>query len=130
VTFQSPGTFVGEETTKPIKKWDHKLAFEMSKEIKERYGAIPFAFYFTTRERSVKDLDSKVTKRSGHYYIGGKIRTIQDVEKDNNPDEKILLSNMKNNDFKRIHQTTKGWKWTSPLRENDKVLDKKGNIIE
>ena len=81
VTFLSPGTFVCEETTKPIESWDTKEAVKMSKKITERYGAKPFVFVFSTRERGDKDLDSKTTKTSGRYFLGGKVLTLADVEK-------------------------------------------------
>ena len=37
VTFSSPGTFVHEETTKPIGSWDTEKAIEMAREITERH---------------------------------------------------------------------------------------------
>jgi len=46
VTFCSPGSFVSEETTKPIESWDTEKAIILSKEITERYNSKPYGFYF------------------------------------------------------------------------------------
>lgn len=123
VTFYSPGTFVAEETTKEIKSWDVDLAVAMSKSILERYDATPYGFVFTTRERKSEDFDSKEIDRSGTYYLGGKVLTAQDIEKENNPDNEILLRNMKNNEWKKIVRNDNSWRWIQPLRDNDTVLD-------
>src|SRR5436190_2306214 len=123
VTFLSPGTFVHEETERPIESWDVEKAKQMARSVKERYGATPFAFVFTTRSRSDDELDSKVTKRSGRYYLGGKIETIEDVRKRNDPAEHILLSNMECNKWHRIIVNTNSWKIVQPLQADDVVLD-------
>jgi hypothetical protein len=73
VTFCSPGTLVSETTTKDIDSWDVQEASKMARRIKERHGAVPYGFYFSTRERGEEDLDSTVTKTSHMYYLGGKI---------------------------------------------------------
>lgn len=57
VTFLSPGTFMAEDRTMPIPSWDVKLAQQMAESVKERYEAIPYAFYFTTRSRTDEELD-------------------------------------------------------------------------
>lgn len=123
ITFLSPGTFVHEETTKEIDSWDTDEAIKLAKGIKERHGATPFAFYFSTRSRNEDELDSRVVKRSGRYYLGGKIETIDDVRRRNDPQERILLSNMEENGWDRIIVNTNSWKVTQPLGEDDKVLE-------
>lgn len=123
VTFYSPGTFVSEETTRPIDKWDTDHAVTMAHEITERHGATPFGFQFTTRSRSESDLDSKVTSESPMYYLGGTIRTLEEVISENKPDESILRSNMETNDIKRIITNNNSWRHTSVLNDNDIVLD-------
>jgi len=125
VHFLSPGTFVAEETVKPIKAWDEKLAVAMARSIKERYNARPYGFQFSTRERGDKDLDSKEVKRSGTYYLGGKVETLAEVEARNDPKEDILRSNMRDNGWNKIVTNTNSWRWTQPLRKGDKVLDVK-----
>ncbi len=123
VEFLSPGTFVSETTVKPVDKWDVDAARMAAKDIVERHGAKPYAFRFFTKERGDNDLDSKITSESPKYYLGGKIRTVEEVEADNFPDEKILRSNMRNNGYRRIITSTNGWKWTQPLRDDDVVLE-------
>src|SRR5688572_12971577 len=117
VTFLSPGTFVHEETTKPIDSWDVGKATAMARDIKERHSATPFAFQFSTRERGPEDLDSKVTKTSGRYYLGGKIETLAEIEARNDPDEQILISNMRGNDWHRVIVNTNSWKIVQPFTE-------------
>ena len=125
VTFYSPGTFVAEQSEKPIGSWDVKAAQAMAATIKERYGATPYGFRFTTRSRGPDDLDSKVTATSPMYYVGGVIRTVEEVEAAAKSDERILLANMRGNHWDRIVQKAPnqpGWRWTQPLREGDVVL--------
>lgn len=122
VTFSSPGTFVAEQTTKEIKDWDVKLALEMSKTIVERYDARPYGFQFFTKKRKLKDFDSVEIKRSGFYYIGGKISSIEDLRNEHNPNNLILIRNMELNNWDKIWSTTEGWFWSQPLREGDIVL--------
>ncbi len=123
VTFFSPGTFVAETSELPINKWDVKKAIKMAHKIKERYSATPYAFQFSTRSRGLRDLDSKITKESGYYFLGGEIKTLADLEKDNKPDEEILRSNMKFNEWDKIITNTNSWKWTQPFRKEDVLLD-------
>jgi len=122
VTFFSPGTMVAETTTTPIDKWDINKAISMAKEVKERHGALPYGFQFTIRERADKELDSKETVRSGMYYLGGKISTLDEIKKKNDPKDRILISNMECNGYDRIVTNNNSWKWTQPLGENDTVL--------
>jgi len=123
VTFLSPGTFFHEDTTKPIESWDVERAKEMAREIKERHGATPFAFYFTTRARGENELDSSQVAKSCTYYLGGKIETLAEVEARNDPKESILRSNMRCNGWDRIITNTNSWKVTQPLNADDVVLD-------
>ena len=127
VTFYSPGTFVSETTRKPIASWDVKKAVQMSKTLHERYGAKPYGFQFSTRTRGSKALDSKVSKTSGMYFLGGKIRTLAEVRRDNKKDEKILLSNMECNKYERIVENNDptNWNWSLPLETGDVVLEVK-----
>jgi len=125
VTFCSPGTFVSEMTSKPIKTWDVSLAVQMVDTIKERYGATPYGFYFTTRSRGPTDLDSKEIKRSAMYYLGGKVLTLKQIKKRNDASDKILISNMECNNWDRVIVNTNSWKCTLPLNKEDIVLDYK-----
>lgn len=122
VTFLSPGTFVAETTTREVATWDVDEAAAMAQKITERYDATPYGFQFSTRERGDDDFDSKETARSGVYYLGCVVKSIDDLRAENDPRNEILISNMEANDWPRVVQTTKGWKWTQPLREDDVVL--------
>lgn len=124
VTFLSPGTFVHEETEKPIDSWNVPKAVKLARKITERYGAKPFAFQFSTRERGDKDLDSKTTKTSGRYFLGGKVLTLRQVE-NQMPTETILIGNMRCNKWDKVIINTNSWKIVQPLEKNDTVLDVK-----
>lgn len=123
VTFYSPGTFVAETSEHPVESWDTDVAVKIAFDVVERYGARPYGFKFSTRTRGDADLDSKVSKTSGTYYLGGKVETIDEVRARNYPSERILLSNMERNGYNRIIVNTNSWKWTQPLRKDDVVLD-------
>jgi hypothetical protein len=123
VTFYSPGTFVAETTTKPIPSWDVEKAKAMAKGIKERYGALPYGFQFITRTRGAKDLDSKVSKTSPMYYLGGKIETLAEVKARATEKDRILIANMEGNGYKRIITNDNSWIWTQPLKDSDIVLE-------
>lgn len=123
VTFLSPGTFVSESTTREIASCDPDLAAAMAREIKERYGATPYGFYFTTRERGPDDFDSKEVDRSpGIYYLGGKLETLAEIEARNDPNDHILIANMKNNGYDQVIINTNSWKFTGPFTPDKDVL--------
>ena len=123
VIFFSPGTFVAEQTEKSIDSWDVKEAVRLGKEIKERYGAVPYGFCFTTRERKDNELDSREVKRSGMYFLGGKVLTLKALKKENDPKKEILISNMEHNHWYRVVENNNSRRWTQPLRKGDKVID-------
>ena len=123
VTFLSPGTFVAEETTRPVESWDVETAKAMARDVKERYDATPYGFYFSTRARDDDELDSRMTKRSGVYYLGGKVMTIAQLKGRGDPHDLILIRNMENNGWRRIIENTNSWKWTQPLNKDDTVLE-------
>ena len=123
VTFMSPGTFFYEDTTKKIKVWDIKLAILMSKKIKERYGATPYGFYFSTRGRRDNELDSRTIKTGHMYYLGGEILTLDQVKAKNDPKDKILIQNMESNGYKKVIVNTNSYKITLPFYDGDLVLD-------
>lgn len=122
VTFYSPGTFVSEETTKHIDKWDIDKAVEMSQEITERHAAKPYGFRFTTRERADDELDSKVREKSNMYYLGGDVFTLEEIKAKNDPSDRILISNMECNHWDKIVVNTNSWRFTAPLMDGDVVL--------
>jgi hypothetical protein len=123
VTFYSPGTFVAEETCKPIEAWDIEAAKKMAHEITERYGATPYGFQFSTRSRGDADLDSKQSAASPFYHLGGKVETLAEVEARNDPNETILRSNMRCNDIDKVVVNDNSYRSVKPLGKTDVVLD-------
>ena len=123
VTFYSPGTFFAEKSEKPISSWDIEKAKEMAKGIKERYGSTPYGFRFSTRERKDDELDSKVAKTSGMYYLGGKVETLAQVKKRATDKDSILISNMECNGWKKIITNDNSWRISQPLEKGDVVLE-------
>jgi len=123
VIFHSPGTFVAEETRKPVDSWDVDVAVAMARGIKERHRATPYGFCFVTRGRENDELDSREIARSPTYFLGGRVETIEEVEARNDPKESILRGNMRGNGYDRIVVNDNSWRWTQPLRPNDFVLD-------
>lgn len=123
VHFLSPGTFVSEESAKPITSWDIDVAKEMARHITERHCATPYGFFFTTRERGPNDLNSKQTLRSVTYYLGGTVETAEQVLARNDPKEDILRSNIRSNGYDRIITNTNSWKHTAGLNADDVVLE-------
>lgn len=122
VTFYSPGTFFDEITTKEIDSWDVEQAVTMAHDIVERYNATPYGFRFSTSERGEEDFNSKEVAKSQFYHLGGKIETVKDVEKRNDPSEQILLGNMKGNHWDKIVVNTNSWKHTAVFEKGDCLL--------
>lgn len=122
VTFYSPGTFVGEETTKAIDAWDISKALEMSKSIVERHGARPYSFQFSTRGRKAGELDSSVIAKSPLYYFGCRVETAEEIAQRNDSKEEILRSNLRCNGWKRIARPLQGYAGAYPLEDADIVL--------
>lgn len=123
VTFLSPGTFVAEDTTNEIGSWDVEAAKEMARGITERYGATPYGFYFTTRNRGDADFEPSTSAKSCLYYLGGKVETLAEVKARATADDRILISNMEGNGWSRIITNDNSWRWTQPLQATDVVLD-------
>lgn len=122
VIFFSPGTLVAEQTQKEIDSWDVEKAKKMARGIKERHEATPYGFQFVTRERKDTDFDSKEIKRSGTYYLGGKVWTLAELKIRNNPGDRILISNMESNHWDKVVENNNSWKWIQVLQKADVVL--------
>lgn len=137
VTFYSPGTFFVETTTKPIDSWDPVEAVKLAKCVVERYNALPYGFRFYTKlvadpipdgegdwlETVPKDVDN-----SGVFFLGGKIRTIDEIESLGLEEEHILRSNMKCNDIPIVIENNNSWKSTQPFNEEDCIVNMEGKI--
>jgi len=140
VTFFSPGTFVAEDTSRSISKWDAREAMRMANDISERHGAKPYGFRFETRKEAqpVKDDDGeamevkpKTVKASGMYYIKGKVETLTEIEA-RDGESSILASNMRGNGWSKVVTTTNGyrWRWTQPFKKGDSLVDADGTVTE
>ena len=129
IHFMSPGTFFSEDTVIEVDKHDVNEAIAKAINIKERYNATPYCFYFVTRERNENDFDSKVTYTSGNYFLGGKIETLEEIEKRALPSEAILLGNMKSNGWKKVITNTNSYRLTVPFSDDDTILEFKNEKI-
>ena len=123
VEFLSPGTFVSESTRKEIDSWDVDKAQAMARDIVERHAAKPYGFRFLSRTRAGDELDSKVSAMSGIYYLGGRLRTREEVIADNLPNEETLRCNMQSNNVERVIENNNSWKFTTEFTERDTLLD-------
>lgn len=123
VEFLSPGTFVSEVTRRAVESWNVDEAVGMARDVIERHAATPYGFRFTTRSRAADELDSKVTNTSGVYYLGGKIRTAEEILAGTDPSEAILRSNVEINGIKRVIVNDNYWRFTAELRDEDTVLE-------
>jgi len=123
VTYMSPGTMFPETTSRTVNAWDSAKAAEAARGIKERHGATPYGFYFTTRARKEDELDSREVARSPVYYLGGKIETMAEIESRADTKDEILLSNMRANGWDKILVNTNSYKTCLPLAPTDVVLD-------
>jgi len=121
VTFFSPGTFTAEQTTQCVASWDVKHALKILPDIVERHGATPYCFQFYTMKRGLRDMTPHEIDRSPRYFIDCKVQTLEDVEAEG-PASATLAQNMRTNNWDRIATTTKGYKWSQPMKENDVVL--------
>lgn len=122
VTFYSPGTFVAETTTKEVVAWDVDEVTKTARSVRERHAAIPYGFQFTTRVRGKEDFDSRVEATSPFYWLGGTVRTLQELETEADPSTAILRSNMRSNHWGVVITNTNSWDWTQPLNDTDIIL--------
>jgi hypothetical protein len=112
IEFLHPGIMVSDNSIKEIESRD--LVIEMPENA--------FAYRFFDVEQitleSGKKLKSEKENYSGWTYEGQEL-TIEDVKREL-PNKKILISNMKDNNYKAVVRTKFGQ--FIPLSENDKVL--------
>lgn len=138
VTFYSPGTFVSEYSQKPIETRDVRKAVEMAASISERYNAKPYAFDFTTRivadpipdgYGGTLNVEAKTIDTSGHYFLSGRLETVEDVERRRDHEDTILLSNMRGNGMWIVCVTNNGYRHVMAFKEQDFVVDHVGSIV-
>lgn len=139
VVFYSPGTFVAETSQEPIEEWSPRIAVGMAEKIVERYDSTPYGFRFETRlvrdpipdgEGGTLTVASKKVAESGMYFLGGRLRTVDDVATEARKDEEILLSNMLGNDYPIVVEVVKRWKSTQPFDATDCIVDATGDVVE
>ena len=139
VTFYSPGTFVSEESTRPIEEWDTVKACRMAKGVTERYGAKPFGFRFSTcivsdpvsdGEGGELAVQAKEVQRSGIYHLGGTLLTYDDVNARARKGDEILLGNMRSHS-PIVVENANSWRSTTAFNEEDVLLDPEtGELME
>lgn len=136
VTFLSPGTFCSEQTTKPIETWDPATAVRIGADVDERYGAKPYAFYFSESivsdavpdgEGGALTVQPKQVRKSGLYHLNGVIKTMVDFDPKK---DSILLSNMRANAWPFVVETTNSYKHVAPFLAEDFIVDASGKVTE
>lgn len=123
IEFYSPGTFISETNQVPCKAWDIEEAKQIATSTMQRHGARPFGFRFVTYERSDDELNAHRGKSSGLYYLGGQILTLEEIEARGDPQDEILLRNMRIRGIAKIVENRNSYLFTGPLEEGDEVLD-------
>ena len=138
--FFSPGTLFAESSQREVPSWDPALAAKLAVKIIERYNATPYAFRFKTYiehapiadgEGGTLEVKPREVARSGLYFLGGQLVTIDAVERRNDPKEDILRSNMRSNrQFVVCENRENRFRSTIPFEEGDVLCDRAGKIID
>lgn len=121
ITFYSPGTFFSETTQKEIDNW----SIDKAKELAYTMYPIPYGFRFSTVEKTGSgwNVITTIKAKSAMYFLGGQIKTLADIEAENDPKNKILISNMKGNGWDKVVVNTNSWKVTQPFEKDDLVVN-------
>src|ERR1051326_1239145 len=134
--FYSPGTFVCEESSRPVSEWSTRQAVAAAETIRERYNAKPFGFRFRTHLESppipdgrggTMDVEPKPLKESGLHWLGGTLLLYDDV-----PDDKehsILRSNMLCNDMPVVIEKRNSFRYTGQFGPDDVICGPSGEIV-
>lgn len=84
-------------------------------------GIWPYRFQFVTRHPEKETSGEwSISNVSHMYFVNGKIRTLDELIKENNPNNKVLIGNMKSNNYDKIIESTHGW--VSSFREGKDTL--------
>lgn len=108
VTFFSPGTFVSETTEVDTDLTDPNEIKMLALDIVERHAARPYGFRLETEPKR-------------NYFLGGTIKTLEDIP--DTPENRILRSNMVNNNLDRVIENVNSWKVTLPFNADDVLLE-------
>jgi hypothetical protein len=122
VTFFSARGYLSEEIEKEIDAWDVQEALKMADEIAESRGVRPSGFRFTA-------FDCAPSDSSGVHYINGAVRTLDEIIAGGNPDDEILIRNMKSAGYNRAVTTHSPVEWVAPFREGDEIVNVEGEVL-
>jgi hypothetical protein len=104
----------------------------------ERYGARPYAFYFSTllMAPDVPDgrggflrVEPREIARSGLHFMNGKVLTLADVEARAEPSSDVLCNNMRWS-WPIVCETGNGFRHVAPFKEADVLVDASGAVVE
>lgn len=138
VTFYSPGSFVSEQSTRDISEWDPAIAAKLAHTIVERHGAKPYGFRFQTilAHEPIEDGEGgtlavypKMVEESGLYHLNSELRFFHQIAADDDPNERILLSNMRCNGWWIVAENRNSWRSVLPFEERDFVVNEDGTIL-
>lgn len=121
-----------------IESWDPKLACNLIKTL----ITYPLAFYFETKSCVNTESNYFVTeKTSNMFFINGVISSLQELQDRNNPEDSILISQLKQNNvenFIMVNYTQltqdnntlyKDKKYIEKFCPGDAIVDSSGIII-
>lgn len=123
VRFFVPSFVVSDTQEEKIHSWDIARAIELYQNIVQKNMRCPYGFQFLKKEKG------ELIAESGVYFINGKVRSYQEVLKDNKEDESVLRDNMKYNQYAAIVEVRNKFLTTMPFAKNDFAIDLIGNII-
>lgn len=116
--YDLPGSFFAEHVSKEIPEMTVAAA---------KAAAPKSAFAFVLYERADPvDLGPEYTvtpkrqNESGKHFLGGQIFTLAEIESLNDPDNRILISNMRGNRWDRVIRTSMG-NW-QPFEETSCIV--------
>lgn len=140
VEFSAPGSFYDESTSRKVNS-DCAIceAIELSQGIELRYGALPYGFRFV-RQIVADPIDDgfggkldvipKVIDTSPMHFIGGTVENYDQIYERKEENERILLSNMRGNNWPFVITVTNRYKITKPFEQNAILVDPKTRNVE
>ncbi|MEH2698511.1 hypothetical protein DXU03_15155 [Rhizobium johnstonii] len=103
VHFSFPQMFRADEVVGNLPSFDVEEAKKIANRMISQWGDQPFSFHFV--RRYLKSNGNQSLEVSPTYFLGGHVRTLEDVCCDNKPDEQILVANMRARDYRRVITT-------------------------
>lgn len=119
-----------------VPDWCIDNAVEIAGSLFLTENARPYAFYFTTRGRDRSELDSREINRSPNYYLGGRLMTLDAVERtavadplldsSADPSLKPVAANMRQTKTDTVIVNDNSWRFVGAFNsETDILLDVK-----